>query len=162
MCVGDFKCAINSDNKDTCVPSGACTTDPVKCSDVKGPCKAADGTGCTKDVTTCAVAGAYKNECVPNSTCGTTVMASKVECKDPGPGPGPGPTPGGKTCDANADNSGCDDNMSCATAPPDLAKTCVATETCGTVVPNETIATTCGASTLLATTITALAFAATM
>lgn len=130
-CTDGFSCATNTKNKNTCVPKGQCgvvDTDTVTCTDVGTTCDSTktDGSTCTKDLTSCATAPASKmNKCIPSTECNTTVAEVKTTCA------GSDPNPKGKACDPNADDKGCGDGKNCATAPPDLKDTCVASEACG-------------------------------
>ena len=66
----------------------------------------------------------------------------------------------GDACDATADDKGCKDGFSCATAPDDLKNKCVASDACDK--DQDGVKTTCGASALAATVVAAFAIASTM
>merc|ERR1711874_772509 len=101
-------CATNDDNKNTCVPKGACGTDKVTCSQLGNTCDSAKGTGCTGDYACATAPPTKKDKCVAKADCGTTVKGddAKTTCAETK----------GKACDPDQKDMGCGDNMSCATA----------------------------------------------
>lgn len=88
-------------------------------------------------------------QCIPGDACGQKINNMDTLCR-------------GKACDADADNKGCGDGMQCATAPPDLAKSCVSSDACDNTAAGETDDTKCGATSLAATFLAAFAMAANM
>jgi len=125
-CSTDFECATNDANKNTCVPKGACGTDPVTCSKTGTTCDSSTGNICG-DGYGCANAPAEKKDkCVPKAQCGTKVDGdtAKTECWEPAK-----PT----TCDPTKLVDGCDATKErCQVLPAAGKNTCIPTANCGT------------------------------
>ena len=78
-CLTGWKCAVNTENKNTCVKKEECGQGVIKCSDNGDTCDWTEPNMCS-DNFKCATNDINKNTCVPTGACGV----DSVVCSDVG------------------------------------------------------------------------------
>ena len=156
-CEKDYSCATApAGYKNRCVPTTSCNvlTDGITptCTSFGKKCTStASDPGCASGYRCATAPPTMKDTCVTKEKCGTKDDAgADVTCAGMG----------GAECDATAKDKGCGEGKQCATAPPDLKNKCVAKEACGKKM--DEVETVCGATTLAAGLVAAIAVASTL